>query len=94
MGWDWDRKNIFSWDGTRTQIEKLGLQCNHYIPDTNVRKNDVTHQAMIFGQILPIFLPNFGKIWLQLAKFGQIWLNSSSQKMLKKILNPELVPVS
>jgi len=24
----------------------------------------ITHQARIFGQILPIFLANFGEIWL------------------------------
>ena len=35
----------------------------------------VTHQARIFGQILPILFAKFRR------KIGEIWLNSSSQKM-------------
>jgi len=40
------------------------------------------HQSRIFGQILAIFLPNFGEIWLKIGeswlKNREIWLNASS----------------
>jgi len=38
----------------------------------------ITHQARISGKFLPIFLPNFGEIWL---KIGQICLNWSRRKI-------------